>query len=175
MDLCLRPSNDWRRAKLFRRPQSTRARSHKSLATCDFKVMSDISSPGAETHSNCVSGETLVNRFANSLDVAGLVKRSTLLTPSIFYGTSRCCGSQQRRTLVLQLSYLVDSHFAQYRDVMSREHCIHMHSVAACDSDDISPIACRSQGEVSRSRQHIGRLALDLRPLIVSVDDVGSA
>ena len=146
-----------------------------SFVTFNFKVMSDISSPGAETHSNCVSGETLVNRFANSLDVAGLVKRSTLLTPSIFYGTSRCCGSQQRRTLVLQLSYLVDSHFAQYRDVMSREHCIHMHSVAACDSDDILAIACHWQGKDSHPRHERVPLSLDLRRLVVSVDDAGSA
>ena len=82
---------------------------------------------------------------------------------------------QQRRTLVLQFLWLVDGRCAQNLAILSGGYCIHMRSVPSYDSDDISPIACRSQGVVSLPRHYKGTLALDLRPLIVSVDDVGSA
>ena len=54
--------------------------------------MSDTSSPGAETHNDCVSGATFVKRFANSLEVAGSVGRSAPTDPDHFYGPLRCCG-----------------------------------------------------------------------------------
>ena len=39
-------------------------------------MISDMSSPGAETHNDRVSGAAFVKRFANSLEVAELVGRS---------------------------------------------------------------------------------------------------
>ena len=81
---------------------------------------------------------------------------------------------QQHRTLAIQCFLLVDDYYAQHREVLSEGHCIRMHNVPACDSDVIEPIACRSQGEVSRPRLGRGPLAPDLRPLFVYVDDTGS-
>ena len=50
---------------------------------------------------------------------------------------------------------------------------MHLRSVPVYDSDVISPIVCRSKGEVSRPRHDRGPLALDLRPPVASVDDRG--
>ena len=46
------------------------------------------SSPGAETHSDCVSGATLVKRFAYSLEVAGSVGRCAPTDPDRFFWRS---------------------------------------------------------------------------------------
>ena len=54
--------------------------------------MSDISSPGAETHNYCVPEATFVKRFANSLEVAGSVGRSAPTDPDRFFDVPlRCC------------------------------------------------------------------------------------
>ena len=96
--LSLRPSSDWRRIKLFDAPQSTRALSDKSFVTFNFKVMRDTSSPGAETHNDCVSGATFVKRFANSLEVAGSVGRCAPTDPVHFLAVRLAVAiSQQRR------------------------------------------------------------------------------
>ena len=42
------------------------------------------SSLGAETHNDCVSGATFVNKFANSFEVAGLVGSSAPTDPGHF-------------------------------------------------------------------------------------------
>ena len=81
---------------------------------------------------------------------------------------------QQRRTLGFLFFWMVDARCAQYREVVSRGYCINIRIVPSYDSDGISPINCRSQGVVTRPRHYRGPLALDLRQLIVSVDDMGS-
>ena len=46
-------------------------------------MISVISSPGTETHNDCVSGETFGKRFATSLEVAGLVGLSAPTDPDL--------------------------------------------------------------------------------------------
>ena len=70
--------------KLIDAPQSTRALSDNSFVTFNFTVMRVTSSPGADTHNDCVSGATLVKRFANFLEVAGSVGRCAPTDPDHF-------------------------------------------------------------------------------------------
>ena len=171
-NLSLLPSSDWRRTKLFDAPQSTRARSDKSFVASNFKMMSETSSPGAETHNDCVSGATFVKRFANSLEVAGSVGRSAPTDPDRFLTVRLVVAvSQQRWTHVHCPSWQWNGHFAQYDFVLGEGHYTHMRSVPISGSDCTSAIACYSKNEVSRSQHNRGPLALDLRSLVVSVDD----
>ena len=171
-NLSLRPSSDWRRTKLFDAPQSTRARSDKSFVASNFKVMSETSSPGAETHNDCVSGATFVKRFANSLEVAGSVGRSAPTDPVHFLMVRLAvAASQQRWTHAHCPSWRMVVHFAQYCSVLGVEHYTRMRSALTSDSDCTFAIACCLKSEVSRSQHSRGPLVLDLRSLVVSVDD----
>ena len=85
--------------------------------------MSDTSSPGAETHNDCVSGATFVKRFANSLEVAGSVGQSALTDPYRFL-TFRYAvvTSQQRWTRVRFSSWQTVDHFAQCYETLGVKH-----------------------------------------------------
>ena len=87
MYLRLLVSSDWRRTKLFDIPQSTRACSNMPFATSSFVLMSGTSLPDAVTHNYCVLGAILVKRSTNSLDVAGSVECSHLLTLTVFWSS----------------------------------------------------------------------------------------
>ena len=162
--LSLRPSSDWRRTKLLDASQSSRARSDKFFFTCNFKVISDISSPGAETHNKGVSGATFVNRFANSLAVSISVKRSVPTDPDQFLMVCFAVAVSQQLWIYSRCPFWrMVVHFAQYCLVLCVGNYTRKLNVLASDSDCTSAMACCLKNEVSRSQHNKYPLVLNLR------------
>ena len=156
-NLIQRASSDWRRTKLFEAPPFTRVRIYKSSVTSKFKVMSDTSSPGAETHSDCVSGATFIKRFTNSLEVAGSVGSSTPTDPDHFLMVRFAVAiSKQRWICVRCPSGRTVDRLAQCFETLVVGHYTRCRSVPTSGSGCTSAISCCSKSEVSRARHNRG-------------------
>ena len=135
--------------------------------------MRDTSSPGAETHNDCVSGATLVKRFANSLEVAGSVGRCAPTDPDHFLAVRLAVAiSQQRRIRDRCPFWHTIQNYVQYLLVLDVGHYTHERNVPIFGSDGISAIAYYSKSEVSRFRHRKGPWVLDLLIRVVLVDDM---
>ena len=116
--------------------------------------MSDTSSPGAETHNDCVSGATFVKRFANSLEVAGSVGRCAPTDPVHFLAVRLAVAILQQRRIRDRCPFWhTIQNYVQYLLVLDVGHYTHERSVRIFGIDDISAIAYCSKSEVSRIRR----------------------
>ena len=113
--------------------------------------MRDTSSPGAETHSDCVSGATFVKRFANFVEVAGSVGRCAPTDPVHFLAVRLTVAiSQQRRIRDRCPFWHTVQNYVQSLLVLDVGHYTHERNVPIFGSGGISPIAYCSESEVSR-------------------------
>ena len=141
-NLILRPSYDWRRTKLFDASQSTRARSDKSFVTSNLNVMSDTSSPGAETRIDCVSFAIFVKKKWQILWSLLEVGRSAPNDPVRFFMIRfDVVVSQQRWTYAHCLYLQMVDRFTQYYLVLGQGHYTRKRSILTSDSDWSSAIA----------------------------------
>ena len=114
--------------------------------------MKGISLPSAGTHNDCDSGATFINRFANSIEVAGSVERSTPTDPDRFLTVRYAVvTSQQRRTRVRCPSWQTVDYFAQRYETLGVKHYTRRRSVLTSDSECTFAIIYCLKSEVSRS------------------------
>ena len=133
--------------------------------------MSDTSSPGAETHNDCVSGATFVKRFANSLEVAESVGRCAPTDPDRFLAVRLAVAILQQRRIRDRCPFWhTIQNYVQYLLVLDVGHYTHERNVLIFGSDDISAIAYCSESEVSSFRRKKGPWVLDLPARVVLED-----